>query len=79
MLIKMYGLGYILYLHESFNIFDMIIVFVSLIELIISPPFIITGVTSKSSGGISALRSFRLFRLFKLARSWKSLQVYFYL
>lgn len=74
MVIKVYGLGFKQYFRDSFNIFDMIVVLVSIIELIISPPQIISG-KARTGGGISVLRSFRLLRLFKLARSWTSFQV----
>jgi hypothetical protein len=45
---------------DAFNLFDLVIVISSLIELLIS---------TSSKGIISALRAFRLLRLIKLARS----------
>lgn len=57
------------YAKDNFNIFDGFIVISGLLELILSPPDILTGETGNTSGGaLSALRSFRLFRVFKLAR-----------
>ena len=50
---------------DSFNTFDSVIVFISLIELMIG---------GEGGGGISALRSFRIMRLFKLLRSWTTLR-----
>ncbi|KAI0978733.1 hypothetical protein GJ496_009854, partial [Pomphorhynchus laevis] len=51
------------YFRQSKNVFDFIIVFISLAELVIN-----SGVK-----GISIFRSFRLLRIFKLAKSWPTL------
>ncbi|UJR17003.1 hypothetical protein I4U23_003901 [Adineta vaga] len=50
------------FLKNPWNVFDLIIVTVSLIEL---------GLANVK--GLSVLRSFRLLRVFKLAKSWKTL------
>lgn len=64
------ALGLREYAKDNFNLFDGFIVISGLLELILSPPDILTGETGNTSGGaLSALRSFRLFRVFKLARS----------
>ena len=47
---------------DKWNIFDFIIVALSLVELL-----------AEGIEGLSMLRSFRLLRVFKLAKSWKSL------
>ncbi|XP_042876654.1 sodium channel protein para-like isoform X4 [Penaeus japonicus] len=52
------------YLQEGWNIFDFIIVALSLLEL---------GLSNVS--GLSVLRSFRLLRVFKLAKSWPTLNL----
>ncbi|XP_031337062.1 sodium channel protein para isoform X6 [Photinus pyralis] len=52
------------YFQEGWNIFDFIIVFLSLLELGLE------GVQ-----GLSVLRSFRLLRVFKLAKSWPTLNL----
>ncbi|XP_071512566.1 sodium channel protein para isoform X4 [Panulirus ornatus] len=52
------------YLQEGWNIFDFIIVVLSLLEL---------GLANVS--GLSVLRSFRLLRVFKLAKSWPTLNL----
>ncbi|CAN0538516.1 unnamed protein product, partial [Ectocarpus sp. 12 AP-2014] len=63
------------YAKDNFNLFDGFIVISGLLELILSPPDILTGETGNTSGGaLSALRSFRLFRVFKLARWWHSMR-----
>ncbi len=67
MVFKLIGLGFRGYCADSFNIFDGVIVIVSLIELVGE----IVGFEADSA--MSALRTFRLFRVFKLARSWQSL------
>ena len=52
------------YFQEGWNIFDFIIVTLSLVEL---------GLSNVS--GLSVLRSFRLLRVFKLAKSWPTLNL----
>lgn len=58
------------YYRDSMNLFDAIIVILSLIE------WILNSVGNNSSGGsfsaMQAFRTLRLFRLFKLARTWTS-------
>ncbi|XP_049904818.1 sodium channel, voltage-gated, type I-like, alpha isoform X1 [Epinephelus moara] len=62
MVLKLLALDPYYYFQERWNIFDGIIVSVSLMELCFS-----------NSGGMSVLRSFRLLRVFKLAKSWPTL------
>jgi len=57
--LKIIGLSPRKFIMDKFNIFDSIIVLVSLLELFLS----------SGSGGVSALRAFRLFRIFKLFRT----------
>ncbi|CRK91925.1 CLUMA_CG005540, isoform B [Clunio marinus] len=52
------------YFQEGWNIFDFIIVALSLVEILLD------GVQ-----GLSVLRSFRLLRVFKLAKSWPTLNL----
>ena len=78
LVIKNSVLGFRDYFRDAFNVFDSIIVLVSIIELIVAPPSFlgITTTTDVALGGAwSALRAFRLFRLFKLARSWRKLRM----
>jgi hypothetical protein len=58
-LLKIIGLSPKAFIMDRFNIFDAVIVLVSISELFIS----------SGSGGVSALRAFRLFRIFKLFRT----------
>ncbi|CAM9574083.1 unnamed protein product, partial [Ectocarpus sp. 8 AP-2014] len=75
MALKVAALGPREYAKDNFNLFDGFIVISGLLELILSPPDILTGETGNTSGGaLSALRSFRLFRVFKLAREWHSMR-----
>jgi hypothetical protein len=64
MVLKLFGLGLKRYLSDGFNVFDGIIVIVSLIELF----------SSADSSGLSVLRAFRLMRVFKIIKSWVSLR-----
>ncbi|CAK6954122.1 sodium channel%2C voltage-gated, type I-like, alpha [Scomber scombrus] len=62
MVLKIIALDPYYYFQEGWNIFDGIIVSLSLMELGLS-----------NLGGMSVLRSFRLLRVFKLAKSWPTL------
>lgn len=62
MVLKLIGLGIKKYMQDGFNIFDGIIVIISMVEL-----------ATDGKGGISVLRAFRLLRIFKIIRSWKDL------
>ncbi|KAM7407501.1 hypothetical protein PAMA_003295 [Pampus argenteus] len=62
MVLKIIALDPYYYFQEGWNIFDGIIVSLSLMELCLS-----------SVGSMSVLRSFRLLRVFKLAKSWPTL------
>ena len=64
MLLKLFGLGLKKYVSDNFNIFDAVIVGVSLFELF----------ADADSSGLSVLRAFRLVRVFKIIRSWVSLR-----
>ena len=68
MIIKLIGLHPRGYAQDSFNIFDGVVVIISLVEVVME--------LAKVEGGSLdlLLRSFRLVRVFKLARSWKDLQ-----
>lgn len=69
MAFKIGGLTLEGYVTDGFNVFDGVIVLVSLLDLAISQG-------GDSSIAVSALRTFRLLRIFKLARSWKSLNAF---
>lgn len=71
MLIKLTGLGLQEYIRDSLNIFDAIIVIMSVVDNVL---FYSIG-NSVSGGGVTILRSIRLLRVFKLARNWKSLRI----
>ncbi|XP_072838170.2 sodium channel protein type 2 subunit alpha-like isoform X1 [Pogona vitticeps] len=64
MVLKLIALDPYYYFQEGWNIFDSIIVSLSLMELGLS-----------NVDGLSVLRSFRLLRVFKLAKSWPTLNM----
>ena len=68
MILKLVGLGFKEYSRDPYNLFDAILVVVSLVEYALS----MAGLEALSGGALSALRGVRLLRVFKLARSWKS-------
>ncbi|XP_034040024.1 voltage-dependent R-type calcium channel subunit alpha-1E-like isoform X2 [Thalassophryne amazonica] len=68
MFLKMYGLGFRLYFHSSFNCFDCGVIVGSIFEVVWG--FFRPGV----SFGISVLRALRLLRIFKITKYWASLR-----
>ncbi|KAJ1458273.1 Ion transport protein-domain-containing protein [Pelagophyceae sp. CCMP2097] len=70
MFLKLYALGYDLYVSDSFNCFDGAIVWVGIFSMIFAAAGLNFG-----GGAVSALRCARVFRIFKLAKNWKSLQI----
>ena len=65
MMFKLFGFGVKGYLNDYWNIFDGIIVFMSLLELCLQG--------EKSM--FQVLRAFRLARLFRIIKSWKKLRI----
>ncbi|NXW21463.1 SCN5A protein, partial [Circaetus pectoralis] len=71
MILKIIALDPYYYFQQHWNIFDSVIVTLSLIELSLPKH---KGKKERRKGGIlSVLRSFRLLRVFKLAKSWPTL------
>ena len=67
MIVKIVGLGVKEYVKDQFNLFDAVIVIISIIEMAL------TQINSEfQSGAFTAFRGVRLLRVFKLARSWTS-------
>ena len=64
MVMKLIGLGFKGYVSDKMNIFDGILVLVSIVDILV----LISGLR------IVILRAFRLFRIIKLAKSWKTLK-----
>ncbi|NXW03617.1 SCN5A protein, partial [Fregetta grallaria] len=71
MILKIIALDPYYYFQQRWNIFDSIIVTLSLIEL--SLPKHKSKKERRKGGTLSVLRSFRLLRVFKLAKSWPTL------
>ena len=67
LVLKVGGLGFTEYGKDYFNLFDAVVVLISIIEL-----------AAAGSGSLSALRAFRILRVLKLIRSWTSLQNFLY-
>ena len=68
MIIKLVAFGFKGYIRDPYNIYDCLIVFSSIADILMSQLL-----TTKSPGIVTAIRSFRLLRLFKLAREWRRL------
>ena len=64
------------YVKEPFNVLDMVIVTVSILELAFTPPAAFTAANDAPTGstGATALRGLRLFRMLRLAKNWASLR-----
>ncbi|NWI35381.1 SCN5A protein, partial [Picathartes gymnocephalus] len=71
MILKIIALDPYYYFQQPWNIFDSVIVTLSLIEL--SFPKHKSKKERQKGGTLSVLRSFRLLRVFKLAKSWPTL------
>ncbi|NXG22757.1 SCN5A protein, partial [Grallaria varia] len=71
MILKIIALDPYYYFQQPWNIFDSVIVTLSLIEL--SFPKSKNKKERRKGGTLSVLRSFRLLRVFKLAKSWPTL------
>ncbi|NXG58449.1 SCN5A protein, partial [Hemiprocne comata] len=71
MILKIIALDPYYYFQQPWNIFDSVIVTLSLIEL--SVPRQKNNTEKRKGGTLSVLRSFRLLRVFKLAKSWPTL------
>jgi len=56
------------YFADGFNVFDFVVVWISIAELILVQAGVISG------AGVSALRAARIFRVFKMAKDWAELQ-----
>ena len=74
MVLKMVGLGVKNYVQDRFNLFDAIVVTLSLVDWVIT--ISVEDEESLGSGAdiLQALRSLRMLRVIKLARTWTELQ-----
>jgi len=69
MIFKLYALGLKGYAREGFNLFDGILVVISVFDIALSKLFQI----STGASVISAFRTLRILRVFKLAKKVRSL------
>ena len=60
MVIKLFGFGIKKYMSDYFNVFDCVIVCISVLELCLQ----------SENSGLSVLRAFRLARVFKIIKSF---------
>ena len=68
MILKIIGLGFKNYRQDSYNVFDAVIVVISLVDWTISR---IPDLNAGSA--LNAFRAMRLLRMMKLSKSWKAL------
>merc|ERR1719193_2962890 len=71
MIIKLIGLGFKGYVRDNWNVFDGLIVIVSVVESITS----LASPSQEGGGAISALRAFRLLRVLRLLGQFESLRI----
>merc|ERR1719397_2379469 len=71
MIIKLIGLGFKGYVADNWNVFDGLIVIVSVIESLSS----LANPSADGGGAISALRAFRLLRVLRLLGQFESLKI----
>ena len=67
-MLKLYGYGLSGYFSSMFNVFDLIVIGLSLLELIVASE------DKNFDLGVSVLRSLRLLRAFKVTKYWSSLR-----
>lgn len=67
--IKHCAYGFKLYWTHGYDVFDGLILFASIVDIVVS-----AAQHNSGASALSALRSLRLLRVLKLARSWKELQ-----
>ena len=68
MILKLIGLGWDNYKQDGYNVFDAVIVIISLVDWTLSR---IPGLNAGSA--LNAFRALRLLRMMKLSKSWKAL------
>ena len=68
MLIKILGLGVVEYSRDRFNIFDALIVCISMLDLAV----LMIARAEGFGGALTAFRAIRVLRVFKLSRKWKA-------
>ena len=68
MILKIIGLGFRNYRQDKYNVFDAVIVIISLVDWTISK---IPNLDAGSA--LNAFRALRLLRMLKLSKSWKAL------
>lgn len=68
MIFKLIGFGVKNYVKDRHNIFDGLIVIISLVDFSLT----ISLETNSAAGSMGVLRALRLFRVLKLARHWKA-------
>jgi len=72
MVLKLSTLGLKRYMDDGMNIFDGIVVTISVVE-VVAELVMMGALCTGAKTGLGALRTFRLMRMFKLARSWQEL------
>ncbi|CAM9511307.1 unnamed protein product, partial [Ectocarpus fasciculatus] len=75
MLLKLIGFGVKAYVQSSLNIFDAVVVLISVVELIVTPPVLFGGDPMSGGGAVTALRCFRIFRVFKVFTRWTKMKM----
>ncbi|XP_065060331.1 sodium channel protein 1 brain-like isoform X2 [Rhopilema esculentum] len=68
MILKIIAYGLRRYLSSRWNLFDGLVVIISMIDLLVE------AATNKDNSTLSILRSFRLLRVLKLAQSWSTMR-----
>jgi len=77
MALRMLALGVSTYFLNFFNCFDSVLVFLTVIEVCLSPPAFLLRSGVAHHQRFAALRTLRLLRLFKLAKQWKTMHTMF--
>ena len=73
--VKLIGLGWKVFKMDSFNIFDLVVVVVSIGDVGMDIGGVFAGASIPPFFPVSVLRTFRIIRVLKLARQWENLRV----
>ncbi|XP_057290676.1 voltage-dependent calcium channel type A subunit alpha-1-like isoform X2 [Hydractinia symbiolongicarpus] len=68
LIIKLFSHGFVLYCRSLFNVFDLVVVVLSIMEIILNKT------VGDINLGLSVLRCLRLLRVFKVTKYWSSLR-----
>ena len=74
-LIKILGSNFKVYFRDLYQVLDFVVVVISLVEIIVYPPYLFSHKDTAKYISINIIRSFKLFRIIKLAAKFKFIRI----